>query len=82
MLFEWENGVANYSGCFLPDCRLRSPPATSDKLPQKEVRSHEPAEAQEEAKVEAGAVAVVLRWRVEMDEWVDELECCCCVSGR
>ena len=53
LLIEWWGS--------LPDCRLCASPAPSDKLPQKEVRSYEPAEAQEEAEVEDGAVAVV--WR-------------------
>ena len=60
-------------GGFLLDRRLRASPAPSDKLPQEEVRSYEPAEAQEEAEVEDGTVFVVLRWRVRMDEWVDGL---------
>ena len=58
-------------GVFLLDCRLCASPAPSDQLPQKEVRSYESAEAQEEAEVEDGAVAVVLRWRVEMGGWMD-----------
>ena len=46
------------------EIRLRPSSAASDKLPQKEVRPHEPAEAEEEAEVEVSlCLAVGLRWK-------------------